>query len=124
MPSALEAATQTSICPYSCSRRRGTVQWLRPPCGVQPVTAGALLLRGGDGWAQGAEDGLGWWREGWDTQLKRRDGDGVPRQGLRGAFEHHAGGEVAVGSRLPAARQPVVTEVEQAAEVGGLGRGV
>lgn len=44
--------------------------------------------------------------------------------GLRGTLEHDVGGKVAVSSLLPVARQPIVTEVQQAAEVGGLARGV
>lgn len=49
---------------------------------------------------------------------------GPRSQDLPGALQHDAGGEVAVGSLLPLARQPVVTEVQDTAEVEGLCRRV
>jgi len=103
------------------------VQRLRPPCGVQPVTTWALLLRQREGWARGdppAEDKaccVVWQRPG-----ARRGGWGPgtgpvsPPRCLPGAFQRDAGGEVAVGSLRPLARQPVVAEVQDAAEVEGL----
>lgn len=45
-------------------------------------------------------------------------------RGLPGTLQRDAGGEVAVGSLLPLARQPVVAEVQEAAEVEGLRRRV
>lgn len=45
-------------------------------------------------------------------------------QGLPSTLQCDAGGEVAVGSWLPLARQPVVGEVQDAAEVEGLRRRV
>lgn len=51
-------------------------------------------------------------------------GRGLWFQGLPSTLQHEAGGEVAVGSLLPLARQPVVSEVQGAAEVEGLCRRV
>ena len=51
-------------------------------------------------------------------------GDRVTPRGLPGTLQRDAGGEVAVGSLLPLARQPVVAEVQDAAEVEGLRRRV
>lgn len=51
-------------------------------------------------------------------------GRGLWFQGLPSALQHEAGGEVAVGSLLPLARQPIVSEVQGAAEVEGLCRRV
>lgn len=51
-------------------------------------------------------------------------GRGPWSRDLPGALQNDAGGEVAVGFLLPSARQPVVTEVQGAAEVEGLRRRV
>lgn len=51
-------------------------------------------------------------------------GDRVTPRGLPGTLQRDAGGEVAVGSLLPLARQPVVAEGQDAAEVEGLRRRV
>lgn len=51
-------------------------------------------------------------------------GRGPWSRDLPHVLQHDAGGEVAVGSLLPLARQPVVTEVQGTAEVEGLCRRV
>lgn len=48
----------------------------------------------------------------------------ITPRGLPGTLQCDAGGEVAVGSLLPLARQPVIAEVQDAAEVEGLCRRV
>lgn len=51
-------------------------------------------------------------------------GRGSWSRDLPGTLQHNTGGEVAVGSLLPLARQPIVTDVQDAAEVEGLRRRV
>lgn len=94
-------------------------------CGAARLCRGSApaAVTGGSGTLQACQAG-------WEKARARRGGRGQtlgpvsPPKALPGKLQRDAGGEVAVGSRLPLARQPVVAEVQDAAEVEGLRRRV